>query len=79
MSKKSKLKSAERRKAEKLSRKIANKAMYRKWAEDGVNTKSKRAVRKSAKSSAATKGMHIGIHDCGNIGCKRCNPMEKVA
>jgi len=70
MSKKSKAKSAEKRKKAKRARKKANQEKYQRWAEEGVNTKSKRA------SKNKRKGPRPRLHEtsnCGNPGCMRCS------
>lgn len=73
MSKKYQRNNRERRKAAKVARKAANKAMYRQWAADGVNYKAKSGNGSSRARNPATKGMHVGVDNCGNIGCNRCN------
>lgn len=79
MSKTSKARSSERRKAAKQSRRASNKALYRARAIAGENTKSKRNQRKQSGRNHAYKGMHHNVHDCGNIGCKKCNPVLATA
>ena len=76
MSKKSKLESKARNKAAKMSRKNANRALYNSMRDSGDNSKTK--SQKNKKSVRAAKHMHL-MDDCGNIGCKKCNPEMRLA
>lgn len=74
MSKSSKQKTREKRRAQKRSQKEARAAQYLEWKLRGQNSKSKRARKQNQK----TKGMKQRNHSegfCGNVGCKRCYPL----
>lgn len=80
MSKASRARSKLKRLLEKRKRKAANKALYEARRKAGENSKSKRFRKNAKKKNVAFKGMHILHPNCGNIGCKKCNPdMRKVA
>jgi hypothetical protein len=67
-----------RRRAKKVARKLAQKALYEQWKREGRNTKSKR-VKLRAKQLRKKKlrtARHAG-GPCGNIGCRRCNPIPQ--
>lgn len=74
MSKKSKLKSKAKNAQAKRARKAANQARFQELARLGQNTKSKRALSSKLKKRKINVFGH-GAHNCGNFGCKRCNPM----
>ena len=72
MSKSSKKRNSEKRRAMKRARKEANKGMWQELAAKGLN--------KKKKSKDAKKKFHSQSHPygaCGNIGCKRCNPAPR--
>ena len=54
--------------ARKRARKAANKAKYQAWKEQGVNTKSRRAIKKR---KSTLKGTHP-FNPCGNLACDKC-------
>jgi len=65
-----------RRRAKKVARKAAKRLLYEQWKREGRNTKSKR-VKLRAKA-LRKKAIRLARHregPCGNIGCKRCNPV----
>lgn len=64
-----------RRQAKKRGRKAAEKAKYEAWKLAGQNTKSRRA-KKQAKRKTVRNARHLQ-GPCGNIGCKRCNPIPE--
>lgn len=74
MSKQAKSEAKKRRKAKKRARKAAQKAKYEAWKLAGQNTKSKRVKRRSKRERAARSGRHR-LGPCGNVGCKKCNPI----
>lgn len=67
-----------RRRAKKTARKLAQKALYEQWKREGTNSKSKRAKLRAAQLRKK-KGrlMRHAQGPCGNIGCKRCNPIPE--
>jgi len=72
MGKKGKKIRSDRKKIAKASLKARNRAHYDALRDSGNN--SKRAKRNKKKQGGSTgKGKHL-IHDCGNIGCLKCNP-----
>lgn len=71
MSKKCKKLAKEKRLSKKRAIKAANKAKYAAYKLAGTNYKTKR-FRKHSTKRIATISHPNG--DCGNIGCKRCNP-----
>jgi hypothetical protein len=76
MSKKAKSEAKKRRREKKRAAKAAQKARYELWKREGQNTKSKR-VRLNAKRR---KGVRLKRHregPCGNIGCKKRNPIPE--
>jgi hypothetical protein len=67
-----------RRLSEKRARKAAAKAKYEQWIREGRNTKSKRVKLRAQRLRKKT--VRLGRHregPCGNIGCKRCNPIPQ--
>ena len=76
MSKKKKSEAKWRRRAAKRSRKAAEQAKYEAWKAAGQNTKSRRAKLRARQLRKKTvrSGRHATA-TCGNIGCKRCNPI----
>jgi hypothetical protein len=65
-----------RRRAKKVARKAAQRALYEQWKKEGRNTKSKR-VKLRAKQ-LRKKTIRLAKHlegPCGNIGCRQCNPI----
>lgn len=73
MSKKSKALAKTKRLFKKRAIKLANKAKYQTWKEQGQNTKSIRARKNNKRKLVSTESHPNGA--CGNIGCKRCNPI----
>ena len=66
------------RRSKKIVRKLAQKALYEQWMREGRNTKSKRVklrAKQLQKKKLRTKKHSLG--PCGNIGCKRCNPIPQ--
>jgi hypothetical protein len=76
MSKKAKSEAKKRRRAKKRARKAAQKAKYEAWKLAGQNTKSKRVKLRSKRARSVRSQKH-GAGPCGNIGCKRCNPIQE--
>lgn len=75
MGKKGKKIRSDKKKAAKASLKARNRAYYDSLRDSGNN--SKRFKRKSKKAgSLGNKGKHL-IHNCGNVGCLKCNPNER--
>ncbi|MBL9027456.1 MAG: hypothetical protein JNL21_35015 [Myxococcales bacterium] len=74
MSRWAKSEAKKRRRAKKRARKAAQRAQYEAWRLAGQNTKSKR-VKLRAKRARAIRNQRHGAGPCGNIGCKRCNPI----
>lgn len=71
MSKASKARAAAKRKNTKAMRKQANRDMWKELSTKGLN--------KKAKGKNAKKKFNPISHpegNCGNIGCKRCNPVN---
>jgi hypothetical protein len=67
-----------RRRDKKIARKKAQKALYELWMKEGRNTKSKRVKLRAARLRKKT--IRLTRHPdgpCGNIGCKRCNPIPQ--
>jgi hypothetical protein len=60
----------------KRSQKAANRAKYAAMRDSGMNQKSKHARKTSKKNKKASPVLHPS-HDCGNIGCNKCNPDER--
>jgi len=57
--------------------KQANRAKYAAWKAAGENTKSFRGKKRLKKKKGfGEKGKHL-IADCGNVGCLKCNPVER--
>jgi len=72
MSKRSKAASKAKKAQAKRSIKAANRARYQELARIGQNSKSKRALHARAKKKKINVFGH-GPHNCGNLGCRRCN------
>lgn len=66
---KARLRGKEKRKADKKARRESMKLQYQAWAQDGKNNKSKRSMRKGAKS----RYFDHPQGKCGNIGCSKCS------
>jgi hypothetical protein len=76
MSKKKKSEAKRHRRAAKRARKAAEQAKYEAWKAAGQNTKSRRAKLRARRLRRATvRAGHHATGPCGNIGCKRCNPI----
>jgi hypothetical protein len=76
MSKKKKSEAKLRRRAAKRARKAAERAKYEAWRAAGQNTKSRRVKLRAQRRRKATVGARQHVSGpCGNIGCKRCNPI----
>ncbi len=66
--------SKSRKHSEKMKRKKSAKAAKKAKYEGLAGTGKRRAKRaKKSKLAGIYKGAHIMV-DCGNVGCKRCNP-----
>jgi hypothetical protein len=74
MSKKARSEASERRRKEKRARKAAQRAKYEAWRDAGQNTKSRRVKIRARKARRFRSERHAD-GPCGNIGCKRCNPV----
>lgn len=72
MSKKSKKLQKERQLSKKRAKRNANKLLFQERARLGQNTKSTRALRSNKKNKRHMSSHPFG--QCGNIGCKKCNP-----
>lgn len=78
MSKKKKSEAKERRRAKKRARKAAEQAKYEAWKAAGQNSKSKRAKLRAQRLRKKTvTNVKHAKGPCGNIGCKRCNPIPQ--
>lgn len=69
-----------KRRGKKIARKAAQRALYALWMREGRNTKSKRVKLRAKRLRKKT--IRLSRHregPCGNIGCKRCNPMLNAA
>jgi len=67
-----------RRRAKKIARKTAQRALYAQWMREGRNTKSKRVKLRAKRLRKKTIRLVKHLEGpCGNIGCKRCNPMPQ--
>jgi len=75
MSKKSKNRSSARRRAEKAQRKASKRALYESYRDRGVNTKSKRFIKKK---KVTTHAKHPE-RPCGNPGCISCYGVDFMA
>ena len=75
MSKKSKGKRAEEKKKDRASKRAAKKALYEAYAQQGRDKGSRRSKRKIRMTPG--RGAHL-MDNCGNVGCKRCNPRAVV-
>lgn len=73
MSKKARSRQHEKRKKAKALRKLINKQTYEERKRLGQNTKSTRARRFNQKNKKKTTVSHP-YGNCGNVGCKRCDP-----
>jgi hypothetical protein len=74
MSKRAKSDAKKRRRAKKRARKAAQRAQYEAWKQAGQNAKSKR-VKLRARRERSVRNVRHRLGPCGNIGCKRCNPI----
>ena len=72
MSKNSKNTARLKRLQRKRALKASNKATFEERARQGQNSKSKRATAQAKKKEGPRPASHN--YDCGNIGCKQCNP-----
>lgn len=77
MSKKSKKATKQKNMQAKRAKKDANRAMYQERARQGVNSKSKRSVKRGKGKNTSTKGKHE-ILNCGNPACSKCYPQYVV-
>jgi hypothetical protein len=78
MSKKSKSTSRDQRKKAKAGRKVAERAKYEAWRDQGINKKSKRhQLRNKRKQLIRFKRHTFGA--CGNVGCISCSPTAQLA
>jgi hypothetical protein len=75
MSKKSKALNKQKNLAKKRAKKAAMRAQYDAWKIAGTNTKSKRAIQTAKKTRRANSISHPE-GNCGNIGCRRCDPCK---
>lgn len=75
MSKKSKIASKARKALAKRARKNANRARYQELARTGQNSKTKRALNAAQKKRKVNVFGH-SLTNCGNIGCRKCNPYQ---
>ena len=75
VSTKSKMRASEQRKKEKRQRKAAMQAKYETWKQAGINSKSRRSLKK--KTASNKKHTHPDGF-CGNPGCKHCFPQTSV-
>jgi len=66
-----KTKHKEKRKKEKQSKKLAKKALYESYKNQGANTKSKR-FQKTQKGKSLTTFIKHPFRPCGNFGCIMC-------
>jgi hypothetical protein len=73
MSKKAKSRQQEKRKKAKALRKLINKQVYEERKRLGQNTKSTRAQTFNKKNKKKSMVKH-SVANCGNVGCKRCDP-----
>lgn len=71
---KSRARSKARRQQERKSRKIAQQAQYCAWRDSGQNSRSVRARRASKRSKLVSVFNHPQ-GECGNAGCRKCNPI----
>lgn len=71
MSKASKKRSAEKRRQQKQQKKQAKKALYESFRKQGINSKSKRYQKRSARRLISGVSHPDGAK-CGNPGCKKC-------
>ena len=76
MSKKAKAASKDKNRIAKTARKRANRALYDSRRDSGTNSKSFRARKNSNKKKSVGKGKHL-IPNCGNLGCQKCNPVDR--
>ncbi|MCU0657842.1 MAG: hypothetical protein MUF64_22040 [Polyangiaceae bacterium] len=76
MGTKAKIKSKNRRRAQKAARKSAQKALYESRMRSGQNTKSKRAKLRMKREHQVRVVRHAD-GPCTNVGCARCNPIEQ--
>jgi len=71
----SRQRSKERRAQEKRKRKEINRTQYAEWTTRGVNQKSYRNKIKEAQKFNPYKHTHRQVFMCGNLACKRCEPI----
>lgn len=76
MSKKKKSIAKDHRRAQKKARKMAEKAKYAAWKEQGQNTKSKRVKLRAKRAQKMRMSKH-SQGPCGNVGCSKCNPVPE--
>ena len=74
MSKKAKSEAKKRRRSKKAAMKSAQRALYETRKREGQNTKSKR-VKLRAKRKKRVRLVSHRLGPCGNVGCKKCNPI----
>lgn len=77
MGKASKNRSKEKRKQLKRAQKESRRQLYKSWAEEGKNKKSKRFVLRGKKGER-TRVISHKDGQCGNIGCDTCRGRKKV-
>ena len=70
MGMKARLRGKEKRRADKRARKESMRLQFQAWAEAGQNKKSKRSLRRGAKS----RYFDHPEGPCGNVGCFKCRP-----
>ena len=76
MGTKARLRAAEERRREKQRRKAAQTAKYEAWKVAGINSKSKRSLKRAGVSQR--KHTHPDGF-CGNPGCKLCFPRDTAS
>lgn len=67
---------SDKKKAAKKALKARNRAYYDSLRDSGNNQKSRSARKAKKRKGIGDKGKHL-IADCGNVGCLKCNPMER--
>lgn len=77
MGKASKNRASEKRRMAKRAAKETRRQLYKQWAEDGQNKKSKRAVLKGKRFRGGVSVSHPR-GPCGNSGCVTCRGKRKV-
>lgn len=76
--KQKRLDARKRRRAKKVARKAAQRALYEQWKKEGRNTKSKRVKLRAQRLRKKT--VRLARHregPCGNVGCSLCNPIPQ--